>query len=493
MRELPGTARWVFALSSVDGTRAVNVLVHDSVERVRELFAIADAIRHDRMLRGGCGERGRPPDVSGSPSLAAPMARARAHIGELLVEYRIPSAQVGVLQAGTITDFAVGVRDVRTGEPASTDTIYQLGSMSKTWTAVAFLQLVDEGRVDLDEPVRTYLPGFRVADAEVSARLTARRLLNHTNGIEEAYGDPGEGDDVYARIVGTIADAPQVFGLGETHGYSAVLGYAILARIMETVEGRTWDEVMRRRVFDRLGLTSTSSRREDVDASRAAVGHILRPDAAGPVPSPIAYLPRAYGPGGNLSSTVRDVLAMAHIFLDEGRAPDGTSILSSAAVREMTTSLVAVPDPYPCGSHWGLGLTVSEWAGEPVYAHDGSTIGQNARLRIFPDRGLAIAMLTNGVPRDAFYRKAFTALLSELGAPTVPDLPQPDPSIRLDPLGVRGRLRAARRAVRGARHRQHAGADLRPGPVAGPHDRAARAHDVRAPAHQRDAVPDARP
>jgi hypothetical protein len=76
---------------------------------------------------------------------------------------------------------------------------------------------------------------------------------------------------------------------------------------------------------------------------------------------------------------------------------------------------------------------VSEWGGEPVYAHDGSTIGQNARLRIFPDRGLAITMLTNGAPRDAFYRKAFTALLSELGAPIVPDLPEPDPSIRLDP------------------------------------------------------------
>jgi CubicO group peptidase (beta-lactamase class C family) len=85
--------------------------------------------------------------------------------------------------------------------------------MTKTWTALAFMQLVDEGRVDLDEPVRTYLPGFTVADPKVSAEVTPRQLLFHTNGIEEAYGDPGEDDDVYERMVGNIADAPQVFPL----------------------------------------------------------------------------------------------------------------------------------------------------------------------------------------------------------------------------------------------------------------------------------------
>ena len=376
----------------------------------------------------------------------------QARVAELLDQYQIPSAQIGVLQAGAISDFAVGVRDVRTGELATTDTIYQLGSMSKTWSAMAFLQLVDEGQVDLDEPVRTYLPGFRVADADVGVRLTPRQLLNHTNGIEESYGDPGEDEDVYARMIANITNAPQVFPLGETHGYSAALGYAILARIMEVVDGHTWDQVMRRRVFERLGLTSTSSRPQDVNAERAAVGHILRPGADGPVPSPIPYLPRAYGPGGSLSSTVRDVLTMAHVILDQGRAPDGTNVLSPAAVREMTTSRVPVPDPYPFGPWWGLGLTVSDWGGETVYAHDGSTIGHNARLRMLPDRGLAVALLTNGVPRDAFYRGTFNVLLAELGAPTVPSLPEPDPSIRLDPRwyvgdfqrpGVRYEVRAA--------------------------------------------------
>ncbi len=273
--------------------------------------------------------------------------------------------------------------------------------MSKTWTALAFMQLVDEGKVALDEPVRAYLPGFRVSDLAVSARVTPRQLLNHTNGIEEAYGEPGEGDDVYERMVANIVDAPQVFPLGETHGYSAALGYAILARIMEVIDARRWDAIMQERLFGPLGLASTSSRREDVDAARAAAGHLLRSLDQGPVVSPIASLPRAYGPGGNLSSSVRDVSTMAHVFLDEGRALDRTRIVSPEGVREMMRSGVPIPDPYMVGHWWGLGLVVCEWGGETVYAHDGSTIGQNARLRILPDRDLAVAMLTNGGPRRA--------------------------------------------------------------------------------------------
>ena len=153
-----------------------------------------------------------------------------------------------------ITDFAVGVKNLSTEEPATTDTIYQCGSMTKTWTALAFMQLVDEGKVGLDEPVRTYLPGFKVADPEVSAKVTPRHLLNHTNGIEEDFGDPGEDDDVYERMVDNIASAPQVHPLGYTHGYSAALGYAILARIMEVIDGKRWDAIMKDRLFDPLGL-----------------------------------------------------------------------------------------------------------------------------------------------------------------------------------------------------------------------------------------------
>jgi CubicO group peptidase (beta-lactamase class C family) len=359
--------------------------------------------------------------------------RTRSRAAALLDEFHVPSAQVGVLHGGHITDLTVGVTDVRTGAPATTDTIYQLGSMTKAWTALAFLQMAGEGRVSLDAPVRTWLPGFRVADPDTTSLLTPRHLLNHTNGIEEAYGDPGEGEDVYERMVANIADAPQVFPLGETHGYSAALGYAILARIMEVVDGKGWDAVMRDRLFRPLGLRSTSSRREDVDPGRAATGHVSLAPGAPLVPSPIGSLPRAYGPGGNIASTVRDVLTMAGVILGEGCALDGARLVGAGGVREMTGSRVAVPDPYLVGPWWGLGLTVFDWSGETVFAHDGSTIGQNARLRILPERGVAVAVLTNGAPRESFSRQVLDAVLADVGAGPVPGLPAPDPAILLDP------------------------------------------------------------
>ncbi|RSM67673.1 serine hydrolase [Actinoplanes sp. ATCC 53533] len=358
--------------------------------------------------------------------------RMRARVAELLAAYGIPSAAIGVLHEGELTEFAVGVKNVETREPATTDTVYQCGSMTKTWTALAFLQLVDEGKVDLDEPVRTYLPGFTVADPEASAGVTPRHLLQHTNGIEEAYGDPGEGDDVYARMVENIADAPQVFPLGHTHGYSAALGYAVLARILEVHDGKPWDDVIRRRLFDPMGLTSTNSWHEQVDETRAATGHLIRSLAEGPIVTPVDHLPRAFGPGGTITSTIGEVLAMAHVLLHEGTAPSGKRIVSAGSMAEMTRSRVPIPDPYMFGPEWALGLIVCDWHGETVYATDGSTIGQNARLRLLPDSDTAIAMLTNGGPRESLYHRVFNEILTELGTVTIPDLPAPDPALRLD-------------------------------------------------------------
>ncbi|GII91538.1 serine hydrolase domain-containing protein [Sinosporangium siamense] len=360
------------------------------------------------------------------------MPRIQARVAELLVEYGIPSAAIGVLHDGEFAEFAVGVRNVQTREPATTDTIYQCGSMTKTWTALAFMQLVDEGKVELDAPVRSYLPGFTVADPEAGATVTPRHLLYHTSGIEEAYGDPGEDDDVYERMVENIADAPQVFPIGRTHGYSAALGCAILARILEVHDGKRWDDLMRDRLFDPMGLTGTNSQPEQVDESRAATGHLIRSLREGPFVTPVDYLPRAFGPGGNITSTTRDLLTLAHVLLNEGTAPNGKRIISPESLREMMRSRVPIPDPYTFGPEWALGLIVCDWHGETVYASDGSTIGQNARLRLLPSSNTAVVMLTNGGPRESFYRTVFNEILTGLGTVTIPDLPTPDTTLNLD-------------------------------------------------------------
>ncbi|GAA4920059.1 CubicO group peptidase (beta-lactamase class C family) [Stackebrandtia albiflava] len=359
--------------------------------------------------------------------------RAEAHLNALLPRYGIPSAAVGVLHDGEVTAFAAGVTDVETGTSATSETVYQCGSMTKTWTALAFMQLVDEGGADLDEPVRAQLPGFAVADPEATARITPRHLLHHTHGIAESFGDPGEDDDVYARMTAAMSDAPQMFPPGSTHGYSAALGYALLARILEVHDGERWDEVMRRRLLTPLGLVDTHTRPEDVDPARTATGHLIRSLEEGPFRTPVDHLPRAFGPGGNITSTVREVLAMAHVVVSGGLAPGGDRVVSAEAVREMTGSRVPVPDPYLIGPQWALGLVVCDWDGRTVYASDGSTIGQNARLRVFPDSGTAVTVLTNGGPREPFHREVCDEILGQLSMPAAPGPPVPRKSRPVDP------------------------------------------------------------
>jgi CubicO group peptidase (beta-lactamase class C family) len=361
------------------------------------------------------------------------LAHLRPRIVEILADYQNPGAAIGVLHEGRATELVLGVQDITTGRAVTSETMFQCGSLTKSWTALAFLQMVDEGAVALDEPVRHYLPRFRVADAGASAAVTPRHLLNHTHGIEESYGDPGEGEDVYERMVEALADAPQVSPLGHTHGYSPAAGYAILARIMEAVDGKAWDAVMADRLVSRMGLRSTSTWWKDVDPRRAARGHLVRTPEEGPIPTPVDHLPRAFGAGGGMSSTAGDVLALAHVLLHGGLAPNGHRVLSPGMVREMTASRVPIPDPYLVGQEWALGLVVLDWHGCTVYGHDGSTIGQNARLRILPDADLAMVLLTNGDARESLCTRVFDVILRELGAVAIPPLPEPDLTLQLDP------------------------------------------------------------
>ncbi|WP_217424043.1 serine hydrolase [Agromyces sp. Marseille-P2726] len=363
----------------------------------------------------------------------SPLAELESRIGLILDRYQTPGAVIGVLHRGEVTELAYGVKDISTGKPVKSDTVFQCGSLTKSWTALAFLQLVDEGKAALDEPVRSYLPRFQVADPAVSAQVTPRQLLDHTSGIEESYGDPGEDDDVYERMVAAILDAPQVSPLGSVHGYSAALGYAILARIMEVIDGRPWHLIMTDRIFTPMGATSTHAWREEVDPARAARGHLIRSLEEGPIPTPVDDLPRAFGAGGGITSTASDVLALAHVYLHAGLAPNGHRLVSPAAIREMMTSRVPIPDPYTLGTEWALGLVVDNWHGHTVYGHDGSTIGQNARVRILPDDELALVLLSNGDPREGRHSEIFNLILAQLGTVTIPPLPIPDLALTLDP------------------------------------------------------------
>jgi CubicO group peptidase (beta-lactamase class C family) len=276
--------------------------------------------------------------------------------------------------------------------------------------------------------VRRYLPDFRVADEEVSAAVTIRHLLTHTSGIDgDHFADTGRGDDVLERYVETCAELPQVHPLGATMSYCNT-GFTVLGRVLEVVTGSVWDDVLRTSLVEPLGLTHTVTLPEDVLRFRAAIGHIQPGEEL--IPAPAWGLPRTSGPAGAICSTAAEVLEFARLHLRDGLNRDGERLLSEDAARAMREPQVEVPTGGigESEAHWGLGWSVYTWSGRTVVGHDGGTIGQAAFLRVVPDSGVAVALLTNGGDPFGLYRELCGELLAEAAGVAMPPEPVPPES-----------------------------------------------------------------
>jgi CubicO group peptidase (beta-lactamase class C family) len=332
-------------------------------------------------------------------------------LGKLAAEHGVVGASLAVELDGERLEAATGVLNMRSGQPATPDSVFQIGSISKVWTATLIMQLVDEGLLDLDAPVVTYLPDFRVADAEVTRTVTTRQLLTHTSGIDgDFFQDTGRGDDALEKYVGAMADLKQNHPQGATMSYCNS-GYSVLGRIIEVLRGTTWDAALREHLLTPLGLETAGTLPEEALLYAAATGHVQQPEMPQPVVTPQWGIFRSAGPAGLIHCPARDVLVFARMHLDDGVGPDGKRVLSAESARAMREPQIEVPDRWLLGSHWGLGWILMTWDGQQVYGHDGATLGQGAFLRVLPERKLAVSLCCNG---GRGMRELFEALYAEL-------------------------------------------------------------------------------
>ncbi|MCA1710603.1 MAG: beta-lactamase family protein [Actinobacteria bacterium] len=341
-------------------------------------------------------------------------------------KHGVVGATLAIRHGDETAEGASGVLNLRTAQPATPDSLFQIGSITKVWTATLVMQLVDEGLLDLDEPIVKHLPDFTLADADVAQRVTTRHLLAHTSGIDgDLFLDTGRGDDNLEKYVAAMAKLTQVHPLGATMSYCNS-GYSLLGRLVEVLRGQTWDAVLRERLFVPLGLDTAGTLPEEALLYGAATGHILPPGADAPIVTPQWGIFRSCGPAGLIHMTARDLLAFVQMHLAGGVAADGTRVLSAESVTAMQQPQVQIPDPYTLGSHWGLGWILMTWDGRTVIGHDGATLGQGAFQRSVPDAGLSVGLLTNGGAhaRDLF-ESLFGEIFSALAGIDVPQRPEP--------------------------------------------------------------------
>lgn len=306
--------------------------------------------------------------------------------------HNVPGIAIGILNDGHIDVAVAGFANLEAKRPVTNSTLFQIGSITKVFTATVVQQLVEEGLLDLDTPVITYLPDLKLSDKDAEATITLRHLLSHTSGIEGDYFvDLGLGDDALANAISHFPELKQWNAPGELFAYSNS-GFYLTGRIIEAVTGKTFEAVMQEKLLTPLGTPDITQHTYDAILRDHAVGYNLTDRSAGHVVADPFAFSRQVTAAGNLMAPVDQLLRFAQLHIGEGTI-DGKQLLPPRLAKEMRV-------PYPIengsGGFFGVGWAEIPVGNEKALFHNGGTNGFRALLIVLPERGFAVAVLTNG-------------------------------------------------------------------------------------------------
>ncbi len=319
-------------------------------------------------------------------------------------EHGVPGLALGVIHEGTITTRGLGITNVEDPLPVTAHTVFPIASISKTFAATAMLRLVEQGKVNLRAPVRTYLPEFRVRDEAASASVTPWHLLTHLGGWEGQVSGPDRGTETLANFVASISDLMQVAPPGAAWSYNNA-GFSIAGRVIEKVTGTPINRAIRDLVFQPLGLEHAGTTAGDFIVQRFAAGHAVR--------NGVPVLQRPFSPStsvtaGGVGVCLTDLMTYARFHLGDGTTANGERILARAMLEQMRTpqqAKQATDDAIGIGWHLRTMRVATPTApGTPpspvttevrTASHGGTLGGHILLLEIVPERSFAIAILTN--------------------------------------------------------------------------------------------------
>src|SRR4029453_11253168 len=278
-----------------------------------------------------------------------------------------------------------GVTSIDNPLPVDPDTLFLLGSLTKTYTATTLVRLAADGRVELDAPVRRYVPELRLKNEHAAAQITVLQLLNHTAGLDFGFIDDfGEGDDALASYVARMAELELIAPPGERTSYSQA-GYNLAGRLIEKVTGLTFERAVASLVSEPLGLQHSFFARDDVMTRRFVVGHNRGEDGTLSV-GRLWRRARGDNPGGGLASSGAGQLRWARFHLGDGRADSGERVLPAEVLQRMKQPTAGLR-----GSNLGDAIALAwflrEVDGVGLVGHGGSANGQFAELLTVPEQG----------------------------------------------------------------------------------------------------------
>jgi CubicO group peptidase (beta-lactamase class C family) len=319
-------------------------------------------------------------------------------------QFTIPGFAVGVWADGKEIYACHDVTSIENPLPIDQDTLFLLASVTKTFPAITLMRLVAEGKVELNAPVRRYIPELRLKDMQAAEKVTVLNLLNHTSGLDwRVNADTGEGDDALECYVAKMAEFELIATLGTRVSYSQA-GYNLLGRLIKKVTGQTFEQAVASLVREPLGLSHSFFARDDIMTRRFVVGHNRGEGGTLSIARPWRHS-RGDNPGGGLASSVADQLHLAQFQFGDGSAESGAKVLPTHVLHQMkepTSELRAST----LGDAIGLCWFLRDVDGVRTVGHAGSANGQFADLLLVPERNFAVVSLSNAGPDGIPFNKA---------------------------------------------------------------------------------------
>jgi D-alanyl-D-alanine carboxypeptidase len=334
-----------------------------------------------------------------TPLVEQPDVRSAIELLEAWIEtqrvYReLPGLSIGIVHDQSLLwTRGFGWADVERRSPATADTLYRIGSITKLFTATAILILRDAAKLRLDDPLHAHLPWFEMNSASSDAApITIRHLLTHTSGLPREAAFPyftderfPSIDEIRARLPSQERPLPT-----ESRWKYSNLGATLAGEVVAAVSGEPYADFVQRQILEPLGMSATQVASPPIDHPQLAVGYTRWLPARERTPGPFSDL-RGLTPAGNMTTSVTDLARFAMLQMRGGTA-GGAQILSGRTLAEMQRVHWLEPE-WQAG--WGLGFRVFRFRGKTFFGHGGGLRGFRSELRICPSEKLAVIVFIN--------------------------------------------------------------------------------------------------
>jgi CubicO group peptidase (beta-lactamase class C family) len=307
---------------------------------------------------------------------------------------RLTGLQVGIVMGDEIVYAkGFGVRNANTQEPVTPESLFHMASISKPFVATGIMQLVEGGKIDLDEPVVTYLPYFKLADERYS-KITVQQILSHVSGMPDVMGEygwdqPEYDDQALERYVRSLEDREMLFDPGDEFSYSN-MAYEVMGDVIAKVSGQTFEEYMQENIFTPLEMENSTFFKPDVPPELATSPHYI----SGSV-SDIYPYNRAHAPSSTLHSNVLDMANWAVANMNRGTFNE-ERILEESSYELLWNPYIQLNEERSIGLSWFIGTVGDQYR----IFHGGADVGFRTMFVMLPNESIAVTVLANNERAD---------------------------------------------------------------------------------------------